>query len=612
MKINFERFRVALIVVLAILNAFSIRYVNLLVGTEGFYFGTETYGWNPTCIAFFALDCILLSRFLTKGVLQDKGRIIISAILGFFLAFFGMLGIYMYYGTNAIFDQSGKFLMALLVAIGLAFFTIPLFSELTGLMDKHSTSCSLPGTETSSKFPILYLFITWCLFFLRFVPLFLYWYPGNYIADAGYQVCDYMNKTITTHHPPLHTFLLGKAYEIGYFSGNVNSGYVWYTLGQMLTLSFSFAFFMAYLYKRKVSKIIRVVAFCLFFINPVNAFFAISTVKGVYGSAFLIIALVFLLMAFDCQGKEKVKECLLLFGFIVFSILSCHFRNNMIYAFVVGGLVAAILKKGMKKKLILLLAFLCIFVGFKGSSRLLNYSLNVRELDTERESLSVPLSCLARVAVTYRDSITDEEYARICEYIPEDTLSGYSIAITDGIKGNANENLLRTQKIAFLKLVIRLGLKCPGAYIEQMVGLTTGYWYPFDYPFAFSGTGINMMPTQGGYESPSRINYLPLFSGLADDLYMYQTNGRINVPLLGWCWRSTIYVWAYAFAFLYLIRRKDKKGLTIIMIPFVYLLTCFLGPVAWLRYIYVNVSTMPLLAYACMSCKVSDHNGEGA
>ncbi|MBP5732859.1 MAG: hypothetical protein J6W66_03390, partial [Lachnospiraceae bacterium] len=242
MKINFERFRVALIVVLAILNAFSIRYVNLLVGTEGFYFGTETYGWNPTCIAFFALDCILLSRFLTKGVLQDKGRIIISAILGFILAFFGMLGIYMYYGTNAIFDQSGKFLMALLVAIGLAFFTIPLFSELTGLMDKLSTSCSLPGAETSSKFPILYLFITWCLFFLRFVPLFLYWYPGNYIADAGYQVCDYMNKTITTHHPPLHTFLLGKAYEIGYFSGNVNSGYVWYTLGQMLTLSFSFAF----------------------------------------------------------------------------------------------------------------------------------------------------------------------------------------------------------------------------------------------------------------------------------------------------------------------------------------------------------------------------------
>ena len=50
---NIWRKRIS-IVVLAFLNALSISYITEITDPQRVFFGTEIYGWNPSCIAFFA------------------------------------------------------------------------------------------------------------------------------------------------------------------------------------------------------------------------------------------------------------------------------------------------------------------------------------------------------------------------------------------------------------------------------------------------------------------------------------------------------------------------------------------------------------------------------
>ena len=404
-KINARK--IILIIALAFLNALSISQITEMTEISGLYFGSAIYGWNPSCMAFFALDCILLNRFLKKDVLKDKRRVFVSSLLGVLIGLLSVLGIGMYYGNSTIFDNATPPVLLFFLALGLSFLTIPILSELIGFLNAVCNKTDEISKKTSffEKHPWVYFVIIWAIVFVSFMPLFLYWWPGNFVYDADYQVYDYLTDTISTHHPILHTLLLGKAYEWGYNRGNVNNGIMIYTLIQMFVLSSSVAFFMEYLCQRKVKKSIRLIILLTFVLNPVNAWFAISTIKGVLSAAFLIVSLTFLLRYFDCEKKEKIKKILSAIGFAVFCILSCHFRNNMIYAVILGGIIIVLLRKGVKEKLIFAALVVAIVIGFKGSNKILISATNASEKDTQRETFSVPLLCLARVAIKCRDKI---------------------------------------------------------------------------------------------------------------------------------------------------------------------------------------------------------------
>ena len=70
-------------------------------------------------------------------------------------------------------------------------------------------------------------------------------------------------------------------------------------------------------------------------------------------------------------------------------------------------------------------------------------------------------------------------------------------------------------------------------------------------------------------------------------------------------------MWGSFFLFAYFIYRRDKRGLGIFLIPFAYLLTCFLAPVAWLRYIYINIATVPVAIYLCINGTMAQMNQKG-
>ncbi|MBP5495124.1 MAG: hypothetical protein J6X97_08510 [Lachnospiraceae bacterium] len=591
--------RRAAIVVLAFVNALSISYITEITDPNRVFFGTEIYGWNPSCIAFFALDIILLNRFFTKEVIKDKRRIILSAIPGWLLSLGSVWAAFMVFGNNSLLVKGTTILISIPLSIGMALFVIPLFSELFGFFNKISNDKKEEKPGILVKKPWLAFVIIWAVIFISFVPILLYWWPVNFVYDADDQIYTYMSNSMSTHHSILHTLFLGKAYEWGYNRGDVNSGMIFYSLIQMFILSGSEAFFMEYLYEKKVKKALRLAALFVFLFNPVNSWFAVSTIKGVLSAAFIVVALTFFLRFIDDKSKGVAKKIAFGIGTAVFLVLSCHFRNNMIYAVAAGGIIAVLLQKGLKKKLVLLGVILATILCFKGTEKLLIKTTGAYVKDTQRESMSVPLMCLARVAVYHRDELTDLEYNEILAYIPEDSLQNYSYVISDGIKNIANENLLKNNKSNFLKLVAKIGLKHPVEYIETFVGLTAGYYYPFDYPYFLGGTTkLFTEPIYGDYPMVENKNILPFGTVIMDYLFK-DTDGRLRVPLLGWFWKSTVYVWGYIFTFFYLLYRKDKKGISVMIIPLMYLATCFFGPVSWMRYIYINIATMPVITYLC-------------
>ena len=148
-----------------------------------------------------------------------------------------------------------------------------------------------------------------------------------------------------------------------------------------------------------------------------------------------------------------------------------------------------------------------------------------------------------------------------------------------------------------------MGLKCPKEYLETVIGLTMGYWYPLNYPYFFTGpTKLFDKPINGGYPSIENRNLLP-FGGAVFEYLFNDEDGRLKIPLLGWTWRNTLYFWGYIFAFAYLCYKKDKRGLALVIIPLLYMLSCLLGPVSWMRYIYPNIATVPIIVYLCTHAK---------
>lgn len=87
-----------------------------------------------------------------------------------------------------------------------------------------------------------YFCVDFCIIIIMWLPVLMAYYPGIFAYDASNQVCQVVNESYSTHHPMVHTLLLGKLFEIGHLLGDNNIGVLIYCLIQMGILAFSFSF----------------------------------------------------------------------------------------------------------------------------------------------------------------------------------------------------------------------------------------------------------------------------------------------------------------------------------------------------------------------------------
>ena len=592
MQKNIKTVTVLFVAVSAYLNLLAFNKLSFVVNLYSPADGVAWFGYNALQLLIYGFTCFLLWYFACK---TDTRQRVFSAVSGFVMSSLTVSGTYLHFNNN-LFNDFKSFISLLIVILGISICVIPLWSLLMGQTDRISEYLSLHSKEevkASSRGNARYFFIMWGVITVFFIPVLLAWWPGNFIYDAADQLREYLGGTLSTHHPLIHTLLMAGCYRIGgKFLGSASLGFGMYTVFQMLVITAAFAYLMWMFKVNKVSRAIRVCTFLWITLFPINKCFAVTATKDVLCGGFFLIFVVSLIRILYYKEHFKWYDYAIM---LLAGILSCMFRNNMIYAIVSGGLIILCLQKGIRKKLLILAAICVIFIGQKGGNMTLKLAFHASSPDTMRESLSVPLQCLARVAVYRRNDISDETYEEIIMYIPKDLLDagGYNPYNSDPVKADANEKLLRDNFVNFVKLWVKVGLKFPGEYIESFLTNTLAYWYPDNmghYTLQDFSSYHKLIYTGDEIEKTS---LLPRF---AVDFYLnlYYENNYYKTPLLGFFFRPAPYFWIMMFGIVYGLYKRNFRKMVIYAIPFMYFGTCFMGPIVALRYIYPVITVIPL------------------
>lgn len=579
-----------------------LSYLSIIAIAKIFSLGSDIedafsgmyFGYNIMPIVLWIWNSYILYQF----VMSDHHRLkIVSCIGGFLLAISIVYGAYAHF-LNDIFLSLQECILQIFLVAGIMIFTVPVFAEIF----KFTEKCCLWKEQkqenshvTFIKKPVLYFLVVWLLIFLAYMPMFLANWPGNFIYDAKYQIKNVIDNAYSTHHPLLHTWLMGMAYRLGVKWDNVSAGFSLYTLLQMLILTSSFAYCLFYLWKRKVPKYLRIGIFLWFALFPMHPLFAITATKDVLFAAFFLYTFILFIRLF--YDKEEFKWYSYL-GLLSSSVLLILFRNNAIYAIMPFALVCIIMAKDWKNKGKRWFLFLCIILLASAGNKALMKGLCAREADAYRESLSVPLQGLSRVASYRANELKATYYDEICQYIRAEDIEKYNPYISDPVKNNANEELLKTNTLNFLKLWCHVGLQYPDEYMESFITNTMGYWYPLNQ-YAFVNMDIALYHTLIGTEHEIiKRNYCPLADAVYT--YLFYWGNYKYVPVLGYLFRNAPYFWLIVYSILWCLYKKNNQGLLVLILPLAYLFTCMLGPTSALRYIYCLIVCCPLYMYVIL------------
>lgn len=602
--------RLITIAILSYVNAIAMQYVTHINGDGGPYTGTQLYSFIPESVLWFIACFYLLNRFAEEGMLKKKGKLILSLVFGFGLAFTAVWGQEILYNLT-LWDKPDRLRNAFFAALGLMIFTVPFISFITGLFDKASESCKKAENSLSEKpgkkKSVIYFLISLLVFFISYVPIFLWGYPINFFGDARDALnADYLLGPGSTHHSAIHWILMGKFYDFGVAHGSAAFGMQFFTLLQMAIMSLSFAYFVTYLFRKNIDKRLRITVYLICLLNPVHAYYSITAEKGTIGIALALLAMTILCEVFDIlrEGEKPFKNPFLyvkLFLFALIMSVGALFRNNMIYAIMAGGILIALLTKGLKNKAALLVLFALTFILFKAESGAIVKSYNLSSNDKYRETFAMPIMCLARVTSLHWKEMYTPDFVGILEYIPPNALEKYDISDHLNVKFYSNEEMLKKETGAFLRLFIKYGTKYPADYLDQIGWMVMGYFNPL-YAHVLGGTTpFIYTPLDDEFMQIEHEDLLPIGKSYFE--WMYYNDGRFRFPLFSLMFRPMIYTWITLYALAYGIYRKNRYKMSLSLIPFMYLGTILLGPICHFRYMYFNILFLGFELYVIISAE---------
>ncbi len=529
-----------------------------------------------------------------------------AIFLGSLMSCFTVFGSYLHY-MNTLFDEPMQIFGLLMATVGFSFCVTPLCGLGIHGMDLLMEKCQgNPDLRPVDRWTFWKYYLA---IFLCHLPLFLHWWPGNFVYDACYQMWEVTHDMYKRHHPILHTLLMGVPYKIGDKLGlSVSFGYSLYTLLQVLVLTASFAYTLYLFRKHKAPRAMTIVTFVFFALHPMNQVLGISATKDILFSAFFLFYFLICIRIFVWKEELSWRNLIPLF---LTGMLAVMLRKNGIYAIAVAVPFLALLRQKKKEKVIvgavLLASVLCGHLADEGLMDLMHATND----SSFQESMSVPFNQIARVMAYRGDDIPQEYKDEVLLYWSEDVFSGYNPYLSDPIKDTVDTALVEPNKLNFFKLWGKIGLKFPGEYLEAFLSLTMGYWYPGDTEHRFGiGDEVALYHRLIGTEKEiEKKDFFPLLNFYYDPLF-YDLKYEF-VPLLAYSFRCALYCLITIFYFVYLWYRKDGLKWMVGMPLYLYFGTVLLGPRTALRYVYCLVVCAPILFYLMLCQKGEDMDAEG-
>ena len=558
---------------------------------------------SPVNNSIFSVIIVIAVFILLKSAYKVTNRrlCIISCIIG------AMFSMCMIFGTNILFNSTTHVFEGTTGANKLdTWATIisgtPLFAALVTLLYNMGkvTCISNRLIESGKKYSNKIVFFSaWVLIFCSWLPALIATYPGIDGYDTIYQIAEYKSGLITSHHPIIHTYLLGFCtVTLGDLFGNVESGFLVYSLIQMLILSAVFAVVYTYLYKLKLKTWFRIVFLISFMFLPTNAIMAISSTKDILFSAFFTLSLVLIFEAYHNCTVLNQKAYWICLNITLF--LTIAFRKTGIYIFLLGAILSLILLNKYRKQLFIFIIICIVEYTFYFGPVEKFLGVVEPERNSINEMMSVPCVQLSRALVQDTDKLSEEEISLITEYIPGYEGYIWQPGIADTMKNTFNSERFFENPGEFIKLYLSVGRKLPIDFIDAFARLSIGMWYP-DMNYrdwgAFHPYWEYIPDIEDQYyERTLGSRELEEGENILRDFYedISFDNTYQNTPMISMFFSSGAISWAIFLYIGYCIYSKRYKYLVPAAFVFGIWLTQLIGPVVLYRYIYPLIVSAPL------------------
>lgn len=457
----------------------------------------------------------------------------------------------------------------------------------------------------------------WAFIFLCWLPVFLAAWPGVYMVDNIFQMRWYLEGEISAHHPILYTYLLGAALEMGKeLFGTWEAGMSVLSLLQMIFLSAVLAYMVKVL-KQSAGMVCCLLSVLFYALIPYNPVSALTTTKDtIFAGMFLLVLIRTYQIVCDPAGFFRSWKKIGMYVLLVF--LMCAFRNTGIYIFIFSlPALLIVCRTYWKKALVMGMCVVLVWGIFTGPV----YGLLDVKKGSSAEMLSAPIQQLARTMLAAPEEFTEEQWELAETYMP--TYELYAPRVSDFVKDSFNSGLFDEDPIAFFKLWIQMGIKCPVVYIEAFFDTNIGFWNPFmQYPdpgtfldyITYNCAGPEMAGSSWeGQVFIQRHSLLPGLSGFYEK--MTETGGYNRIPGMRFVYSIAVAFWLIVAGVIVCVRRKAWN----MSAPFLLLIglwgTLMLSPVVVFRYGYPLIISLPLVWIMCgtnRSAAESEHSDQTA
>ncbi len=451
---------------------------------------------------------------------------------------------------------------------------------------------------------IYYLLATWCFTGLVWSIYFLAYYPGILSYDFCPQILQYMQGQITTHHPVVHTLLVGSLWKLGFVGlGNANTGIAIYCILQMLVLSLVYLRGAYLLLKNGCGKVRYILYSAFVALFPLNGFMVCTVTKDVLFASFVLLLIITLVDIYFHRIETIPKTSWILLCVSVSG--TCIFRNNGKYALL--GLFIAFIwllfkdrpyrNKHMRVLIVSATVFVVTLLGVKGVEVAANAGKG-----NPREMLSVPMQQMARIAVNNHTSMDAELLAYIEACIGTDYVENYNPVLADPIKDNFDVRAALGEPLAFVKNYFKMFVQYPKDFIGAFADLNAGYLFFWDEICAWINGNYGYIQTYVNEVFLESIG-ITLRSKLPSLHSYLQTWTTENLYLDNIVWRMLFapawYLYLAIGYFVYALFWKHKKHLPIAFFIAAYFVTLLLGPAVQMRYVYPMMISVVFLLLCC-------------
>ena len=427
------------------------------------------------------------------------------------------------------------------------------------------------------------------LILLCYVPMFAVAFPGSFAYDVPFQLEQVFTGRYSTHHPLLHTLLLGACVRLGHALGRINLGAALYTLLQMTGLAACFSACCASIARQSGTRAARWSAVC-FALYPMHMFMAVNATKDVLFSGLfaLTLALTRELLTAGEMPPRRVA------GLVLAGAAMMLLRNNAVYAVAAFIVLALLVCRGRALRPAGALA-LSVALCMAGSGAL-KAATDAGPGDL-CEMLSWPIQQLARARSLHGERLTQQEREAIDELMPGESWRLYDPTISDPVKFEFDTAQLLSDPAKYAGMYLSVGAKCPKAYFDALLMHTYSFFYPYS-KYGVSGYYLQMGITDRFYDWCvfERITSQSLCPRVLASLsWRFGAQGAMQIPGIGWLFNMGVIVWIMLLLALREAYWGRWRAFAAALLPILLWGTFLLGPVMAGRYIYPFMCSLPVL-----------------